>query len=161
MPVLLPDWGVPNVSSNAVRDEPRGPRFAINGYELLYKYPHISIDSGSDTVEHKLIDRRPLIQHLGPTARNISVRGHCYLEEANVIDALSRRERIRLRSHRYIGKAVVESASTEPEAVTGGKVNQKRYLYRLELLEILDSEDGNEGNELVARSADRPQRVRQ
>lgn len=110
------------MSSRAHADDPRAKITAANGESVTFEYPwpFVDISGGSRSQKHECIGTEPYVQHLGPAVTDITIRGHCYLDEANFIDDLGQSERIRIRNHRYNGYALVDDHDTSTTGERGG-----------------------------------------
>lgn len=108
--------------------------------ELEYRYPLIDVSGSSRTVTHEPIGVQAVVQHLGADARELEMRGHCYRDEANIIDTLSLSGKIELRSDRWSGYAIVTSHNTTHTKAKGGARPEnthenKNFDYRISLKE--------------------------
>lgn len=118
-------------------DQSTGPGVDIR---FSYRYPEVSVDTESRTVELNPIGDNTVVQHLGSGDKVLDVRGHCYLSTANKIDKLTKNDKVAVRTDRFRGTAVVKSTTTDPEGGVGGKQpnsmepHKWRYTYRIELV---------------------------
>lgn len=109
--------------------------------DLEYQHPLIDISGSSRTKRHEPIGESAVVQHLGSEARELEMRGHCYSDEAEVIDNLSEYGRVEVRTERWSGFAIVEDHRTQHTKAKGGKRPEsthenKNFDYRLTLTEI-------------------------
>lgn len=109
---------------------------------FTYQFPFIDVSSRARTKTHEPIDEEPVVQSLGPEAREITIEGHCYLPEANFIDGLIDGGLVDVVSDRWSGQAVVDTAETTATGEGGGKAGtttDRLYEYRLVLHELTDN----------------------
>lgn len=142
MPPLIPDR-----TSTEIRtpDDAEPDNIAFS-----YEHPLVSVDTAARTAEHTLLlpdtnedtmergPQEPVTQFLGTEPTKITLRGHCYLDEANQIDQLAQGQRVRLISERASTRAIVNSASTDPRGSGGGvreSVSDRIYDYNIEMVE--------------------------
>lgn len=111
-----------------------------NRIMLEYQFPMVDTSSNSRTVKHEPIGEPTVVDHMGDSAQEITVQGHCYRDEANQIDNLTEDGRIIIITDRWRGTAIVDQAETSATGAGGGHrngVEQNRLFdYRLNLLEI-------------------------
>lgn len=112
---------------------PERPRFRIADIEPVYKYPQVTVDTGTRTTVHRPVDAEPVVQRLGTTLPTISVKGTCYIDTANALDGLVEQTEVEIRSHRWSGRAILNTVSTKPAGQKGGKRDDWQYTYTLEL----------------------------
>lgn len=99
-----------------------------------YRWPYTDVTAGSRTTTHECIGTQPVIQHLGPKAKQVEFRCHCYYDEATFLEGLPEASRVRVRSHREQGFYVVTDVSTTQTGEGGGHRdgNENRVLdYRV------------------------------
>lgn len=86
-----------------------GPRISFH-----WDQPKVSVDTGARYVDHQTIGDKTVRQFLGKDPDKIEIRGSCTLPEANAIDDIVNGQSATLISHRWSGKAQVDSTSTDP-----------------------------------------------
>ena len=108
--------------------------------ELEYKYPLFDTTGESRTVVHSPIGETSVVQHMGAKARKMTMRGHCYRDEAEIIKTFTEYAKIGIKSDGFTGYVVVNDFSIEHTKAKGGKRPEhthtnKNYRYRLSLTE--------------------------
>lgn len=107
--------------------------------EFEYQYPYVDTSSDSRTVEHEPIGEETVVQHMGSSAQQITIQGHCYRDEANRIDALTENGLVQILCDRWQGLAIVKKTETTATGNGGGErsgVSNRLYDYRLVVLEV-------------------------
>lgn len=121
-------------------DESPGPGGAGERIELTYQFPMVDTSSNSRTVKHEPIGAPTVVDHMGASAQEITVQGHCYRDEANKIDNLTDGGRVEIVTDRWRGTAIVDQAETNATGAGGGArsgVDSNRLFdYRITLLEV-------------------------
>lgn len=107
--------------------------------QFEYQYPYVDTGSDSRTVEHEPIGEETVVQHMGASAQEITLQGHCYRDEANDIDNLTENGLIRLLCDRWQGIAIVTKTETNATGNGGGArsgVENRIYDYRITCVEV-------------------------
>jgi hypothetical protein len=133
----VPGGGGTGGGGGGTEQSGRRPRIEIGGLLLAYRYPQLSKDTGTKTKKHEIIGRPDVVQNMGPKAIRVSLRGHCYRDEAFELLDMRFEDYVSLRHPDFNGDVVVEEVSIEPEGARGGRRRSMwRYIYRIEAVEI-------------------------
>lgn len=104
-----------------------------------YPFPFIDESTSARTVKQKPIGREPVVQYMGPEAKQIDIQGHCYADEASFLDRLTEDGLVSIVSDRWNGTGIVESVKTTATGEGGGPrggTENRIYEYTLTIIEI-------------------------
>lgn len=108
-------------------------------FELEYQFPLTDKRTGARTATLEPIGTADIVQHLGQKATRVTFRGHCYEDEAQQIEQLTEFEQVQIRSQRFTGVAVVETAETMATGSGGGKrpdITNRQLDYRIDASQV-------------------------
>lgn len=102
---------------------------------LTYSDPAVNVTTEQRTVEHETIDNQIVVQSMGRKPDQITVDGVVTDYEAPIIDGLTTKGVIELRTNRWDGDVIVQSTSTDFKRA---KTEAGNWLYdvTIECLEV-------------------------
>lgn len=111
----------------------------IEDIEFKYSKPLVSVDTGTNDVEHETIDDEIVVQILGRIADRITVEGLVTSNQVAKIDNLVKTGLVEVRTERWAGDAVCTSTST---SFHGGYDTDDDWLYNytIDLIEVDETE---------------------
>lgn len=84
----------------------------IGTLQFKYQDPSVDVDAEARTVEHETIDDSIVVQTLGRRPDGITINATVADYELDVVDDLTKKGIISLRTERWSGSVIVESTTT-------------------------------------------------